>query len=304
MITSSLITPLLVLSLSTSSESLESLRADYGSVRGTLEDYSSALLGRADPSPLLPSTHLALSSGLIVGLSTENRELSKTVVLSESASALASLTQLGISLWMPASDLKLGALKFSEFYAWGFQAVGQFFYGRQLIEAGLNNDDASTGRRLEQRGELHQNLSWMTALWGFQSTFLRSWTRYAELEAELKRLDETPESNADYLSAKRQHALKVERRFRQLIVDDLQLRGTIEVALASAASALVALKAPSDKQAGYFAVTGLGLGAGLYKLVSSWTMTAPNTRVPGNPALNAQVVPLPGGLALSVAGNF
>ena len=193
MITSSLITSLLVLSLSTDTESLERLRAEYGSVRGTLEDYSSALLGRADPSPILPATHLALSAGIIVGLSTENRELSKTVVLSESASALASLTQLGIGLWMPASDLKLGALKFSEFYAWGFQAVGQFFYGRQLMEAGLNNEDALVGRRLEERGDLHQNLSWMTALWGFQSTFLRSWTRYAELQSELKRLDETPE---------------------------------------------------------------------------------------------------------------
>ena len=304
MITSSLITSLLVLSLSTDTESLERLRAEYGSVRGTLEDYSSALLGRADPSPILPATHLALSAGIIVGLSTENRELSKTVVLSESASALASLTQLGIGLWMPASNLKLGALKFSEFYAWGFQAVGQFFYGRQLMEAGLNNEDALVGRRLEERGDLHQNLSWMTALWGFQSTFLRSWTRYAELQSELKRLDETPETNDDYLRAKRRHAFKLESRFRQLIIDDLQLRGTIEVALASSATALVALKAPSNKQAAYFSVTGLALASGLYKLVSSWTMDASPKRATIDSPMQAQLVPLPGGFALSVAGSF
>ena len=58
----------------------------------------------------------------------------------------------------------------------------------------------------------------------------------------------------------------------QLIVDDLELRGTIEVAVASAATALIALKAPDDKQSAYYAVAGLGLSTGLYKLVAAWTL--------------------------------
>ena len=227
---------------------------------------------RVDPSPALALSNTLLSAGFIAGIHSESRETSRVVLFSEGASGLASLAQLGIGLWMPRSDIKVGALKFSEFYTWGFRAVGQFFYGRQLLEAGLNQEDPIKGRRLEERGSLHQNLGWFTALWGFQSTFLRSWDRYAELEAELQRLDETPETSPDYIRAKIAHAQKVATRFRQLIVDDLELRGTIEVAVASAATALIALKAPDDKQSAYYAVAGLGLSTGLYKLIAAWTL--------------------------------
>jgi hypothetical protein len=300
MITCSLLSSLLVFSVPSDTSALDSLQKDYGSVRGLLEDYNTMLLDRVDPSPLLPATNLALSTGMLAGVFAEERSPSTTVVLSQSASALASATQLGLGLWMPASDLKLGALKFSEFYAWGFQAVGQFFYGRQLIEAGLNHPDALIARRLEERGELHQSLSWMTALWGFQSTFLRSWTRYEELQSELQRLDQTPETNEDYIRAKREHALKLQSRFRQLIIDDLELRGTIEVALASAATALVALKAPKNKQVGYYAITGLGLSAGIYKLVSAWTMDELSVGLPAQ----VQMLPVPHGVMLALSGSL
>ena len=187
---------------------------------------------------------------------------------------------------------------------WGFRAVGQFFYGRQLLESGLNQEDQAKGRRLEERGSLHQNLGWLTALWGFQSTFLRSWDRYAELEAELKRLDETPETNLDYLRAKRAHAEKVAQRFRRLIVDDLQLRGTIEVAVASAATALIALKAPNEKQSAYYAIAGLGLGAGMYKLVTSWTFDDLPVGETAPAFLSTQLLPLSGGALFSVSARF
>lgn len=306
MITTSLISSLLVLSIHAVPSDLDSLRHDYGAMRDSLEDYKVVLGERVNPGPLQPSTHALIGAGLLGALTTESRELSTTVILSQSASTLASLTQLGLGVWMPESDVKLGALKFSEFYAWGFQSVAHFFYGRQLIEAGLIHEDARTGQQLENRGELHQSLSWMTALWGLQSTFLRSWTHYAELNTELKRLDETPEVNEDYLKAKSAHARKLGERFRQLIVDDLQLRGTIEVALASAATAMVALKAPSDKATGYYAVTGLGLGAGLYKLISSWTLESfPMQTVRTRPSqVQTSLMPLPNGVLVSMTGRF
>ena len=304
MITVTLISTFLSFSLVSSTEAVDELRRDYGEVRGTLQAYHGLLRDRIDPSPALALSNTLLSAGFIAGIHSESRETSNVVLFSEGASGLASLAQLGIGIWMPRSDVKVGALKFSEFYTWGFRAVGQFFYGRQLLEAGLNQEDPIKGRRLEERGSLHQNLGWFTALWGFQSTFLRSWDRYAELEAELQRLDETPETSPDYMRAKIAHAQKVATRFRQLIVDDLELRGTIEVAVASAATALIALKAPDDKQSAYYAVAGLGLSTGLYKLIAAWTLEELplSEEAPGN--LVTQLLPLPGGALLSVGATF
>ena len=304
MINATLISTLLSFSLVSSTEAVDELRRDYGTLRGTLQTYHGLLADRVDPGPALALSNTLLSVGFIAGLQSETRATSRVVLLSEGASGLASLSQLGIGLWMPINDIKVGALKFSEFYTWGFRAVGQFFYGRQLIEAGLNQEDPIKGRRLEERGSLHQNLGWFTALWGFQSTFLRSWDRYAELEVELLRLDETPETNPDYIRAKIAHAQKVATRFRQLIVDDLELRGTIEVAIASAATALIALKAPADKQGAYYAVAGLGLSSGLYKLIAGWTLEELPLLEKAPAPLFTQLLPIPGGALLSVEVKF
>ena len=304
MITVTLISTFLSFSLVSSAEAVDELRRDYGAVRGTLQNYHGLLADRVDPSPVLAVSNTLLSAGFIAGIQSETRDTSRVVLFSEGASSLASLSQIGIGLWMPRSNVKVGALKFSEFYTWGFRAVGQFFYGRQLLEAGLNQEDPIKGRRLEERGSLHQNIGWLSALWGFQSTFLRSWDRYAELEAELQRLDETPETSVDYIRAKITHAQKVATRFRQLIVDDLQLRGTIEVAVASAATALIALKAPGDKQSAYYAVAGLGLSTGLYKLVASWTLEGLPLEEDAPGPLVTQLHPLPGGAMLSVEAKF
>ena len=170
MITATLISTFLSFSLLSSTEAVDELRRDYGEVRGTLQAYHGLLRDRIDPSPALALSNTLLSTGFIAGIHSESRETSNVVLFSEGASGLASLAQLGIGIWMPRSDVKVGALKFSEFYTWGFRAVGQFFYGRQLLEAGLNQEDPIKGRRLEERGSLHQNLGWFTALWGFQST--------------------------------------------------------------------------------------------------------------------------------------
>ena len=304
MITATLISTFLSFSLVSNTEAVDELRRDYGAVRGTLQTYHGFLAERIDPSPTLAVTNTLLSAGFIAGIHSETRETSRVVFLSEGASSLASLSQVGIGFGMPRSDIKIGALKFSEFYTWGFRAVGQFFYGRQLIEAGLNQEDQAKGRRLEERGSLHQNFSWLTAVWGFQSTFLRSWDRYAELDAELERLDETPETNEDYLRAKIQYARKVGKRFRQLIIDDLQLRGTIETAVASAATALVALKAPPDKQLAYYSITSLGLGVGLYKLIAAWNFEDLPLEYRPPLQLNVQVAPLPDGALLAISGSF
>ena len=289
------------------SNDVENLKSRYGQTRAALSDYEDALWERVNPNAQGPILHIGLTAAAMAGLSSESRDIPKVVWLSTGASALAASAQLATSLGMEPSDTKLGALKFAEFYIWGFQSVAQFFYGRRLIEEALTRPNDATSRRIERRGELHQNLSWLTAIWGFQSTFLRSWKRYSSLKNELARLDATPETNRDYLEAKLKHAEDVGQRFRRLLIDDLQLRGTIEVAVASAALALSALKAPSHKAYAYYGLSGIGLASGMYKLIESWTLPPLDTSSESKSdtlRLSGTVLPMASGLYLALVVDF
>ena len=114
---------------------------------------------------------------------------------------------------MPMSDIKVGALKFSEFYTWGFRAVGQFFYGRQLIEAGLNQRTRS--KVVVSKNAVHFiKISGGLLLWGFQSTFLRRGTAMLNLKSNYC-ASTKHETNPDYIR-KDAHAQKVAIDFASL----------------------------------------------------------------------------------------